>query len=60
MDVKYMFKRINYVENVANSVLEDHQLKIIHLNTNLTLKDAEAARKNYKFYEKLEKFYYEF
>lgn len=48
------------MENATGSVMDENQLKVLHLHDNLTLEEAETIRKDYQFYEKLEKYYLQF
>lgn len=40
MDIKYVFKKLHFVEKVTDSVLDGHQLKALHLHGNSTLDEA--------------------
>ena len=48
LDVIYLHKRIDFLERALPILLEEHQLKGLHLVHDLTV---EEANKNYKEYQ---------
>ena len=48
IDIIYLYKRIEFLERALEVILDDHQLKVLHLMRNKTFKEAEN---NFKRYE---------
>ena len=37
IDIRLLLRKLQYVENAAGVILDEHQLKALHLHENLTL-----------------------
>ena len=51
MDVEYLLKRVSFLERALDVLLEDHQLKGVHLLKKLTLDEAKVYRKKFKMHQ---------
>jgi hypothetical protein len=49
LDVNYLFKKIEFLEEVSNIVLEDHHLKGLFMLPKKKLKEIKKSRKRYLF-----------
>ncbi len=53
LDILYLLKRVSYLERAIEVMLDDHQLKGIHLLQKPTLAQARRYRKNFKLQQKV-------
>jgi hypothetical protein len=52
LDIRYLLKRVNYLERAIEIMLEAHQLKGVHLLKAITLDEAKQQRRDFKLHEK--------
>lgn len=55
IDIIYLHKRLQFMERALEVLLEDHQIKVLHLMRNKTFKEAEDTFKNYQMKDNLSK-----
>ena len=55
IDIIYLYKRLDFIERVIEVLLDDHQLKVLHLMRNKTFKEAENNTKLYEMKDNLSK-----
>lgn len=56
IDIIYLYKRIEFLERALEVILEEHQIKALHLMRNKTFAEAEKQYENYQMKNNLEKF----
>lgn len=49
LDFSFLFKRIDFLEKAISVMLEDHQLKALHLCQALSISDVDDYFKRHKY-----------
>lgn len=55
IDILYLYKRLEFIERALEVLLDDHQIKVLHLMRNKTFSEAEHNVKLYQMKENLSK-----
>jgi hypothetical protein len=48
LDVRYLLKRVFFLERVIKIFFQDHQWRALHLQEKMTLAEAKISRKEFK------------
>lgn len=48
IDILYLYNRIEFLERALGVILDEHQIKALHLMRNKTLGEAEKQLENYQ------------
>ena len=53
IDILYLLKRVNFLENTLTFLFTNHQIKGLHLTSHISLAEAVSLRKTYRLKSKL-------
>lgn len=53
IDIIYLHRRLQFMERALEVLLEDHQIKVLHLMRNKTFKEAEDTYNRYQMKDNL-------
>lgn len=58
LDIRLILNKVQFTERVVNVILDEHQIKGLHLQEYVTLDDAEKVREDFEFHDKLVRYYF--